>query len=542
MQNMVVGQPNLQMSPQFPDEEPVKAEPPKEIGINSDIGSDDGKQQETLQRILRIRANRDLAKRTVVSLTVLVIFLVYVFATNSYREHPKMVVLFGVFILISIVIRVLVAKRGSTDEILASRAWIRNYSLSTLFMSAAWASFVVAILFYYKTGWVSLLLILSTAGIVSAATSSIAPNVRLAKSYILIMIGPIIVMGLIEGTRPSYTMSALITLLVAAAILMTRDNNQLFWSSLTTIERLNLQKVELEQVIEQISGNSDELKDASINLSDISGHMSQKAEAMSNDSGRMADAALTFNANSKSIASYMTRITDKTDHVVEAIDGMTHTITDLSDTIRKTKSIADDAVRQAEAATHKVSDLGHSAQQVGKITETIKEISEQTNLLALNATIEAARAGEAGKGFSVVANEIKELAGQTAEATVQIKRQIDAIQQVIRDTVSEIGQISAITNEINQSITSSADSVDEQSITTKAMAASVGEASGEIAVINESVISNCEKAESISEGISELSSAAGEVATHTGQVDRNVEVLMGLANALNDIVKSSRAM
>ena len=68
-----------------------------------------------------------------------------------------------------------------------------------------------------------------------------------------------------------------------------------------------------------------------------------------------------------------------------------------------------------------MAELGTAAQEIGKVVETITEISEQVNLLALNATIEAARAGEAGKGFAVVANEIKDLARQTATDTGEIK-------------------------------------------------------------------------------------------------------------------------
>jgi methyl-accepting chemotaxis protein len=73
--------------------------------------------------------------------------------------------------------------------------------------------------------------------------------------------------------------------------------------------------------------------------------------------------------------------------------------------------------------------LGAAANSIGKVIETITDISEQVNLLALNATIEAARAGEAGKGFAVVANEIKELAKQTAAATQDIKEKIGAFRE-----------------------------------------------------------------------------------------------------------------
>jgi len=90
------------------------------------------------------------------------------------------------------------------------------------------------------------------------------------------------------------------------------------------------------------------------------------------------------------------------------------------------------AVRQSQSATGRVDELGVAATEISKVTEVITEISEQTNLLALNATIEAARAGEAGKGFAVVANEIKELAKQTAEATLDIrpKMNLSRIQRI----------------------------------------------------------------------------------------------------------------
>src|SRR5450755_3889605 len=121
--------------------------------------------------------------------------------------------------------------------------------------------------------------------------------------------------------------------------------------------------------------------------------------------------------------------------------------------------------------------LGQAAREIGKVTETINEISSQTNLLALNATIEAARAGSAGKGFAVVANEIKLLAQQTASATEDIKVRIGGVQSSAADGIAEVERVSRIIHEVSDLVSSIAAAIEEQTTVTKDIARNIAHAS-----------------------------------------------------------------
>ena len=80
--------------------------------------------------------------------------------------------------------------------------------------------------------------------------------------------------------------------------------------------------------------------------------------------------------------------------------------------------------------------LDQYSDEVGKVLEIISGIAEQTNLLALNAAIEAARAGDSGRGFAVVADEVRSLANRTHEATQEVHRTIDRLQEEAKGAVA----------------------------------------------------------------------------------------------------------
>jgi methyl-accepting chemotaxis protein len=98
-------------------------------------------------------------------------------------------------------------------------------------------------------------------------------------------------------------------------------------------------------------------------------------------------------------------------------------------------------VMQAQGGSMKMKQLSDSFGRIDEFTSMINEIASQTNLLALNATIEAARAGEAGKGFSVVAFEVKALAGRSAELSDLVAQETNKLNSHTQDTIEAVDQI-----------------------------------------------------------------------------------------------------
>ncbi len=103
-------------------------------------------------------------------------------------------------------------------------------------------------------------------------------------------------------------------------------------------------------------------------------------------------------------------------------------------TVEVMQSIAGELNRAADG----ISAVSQQSEMISSIVQTIRGIAEQTNLLALNAAIEAARAGEQGRGFAVVADEVRNLAARTSQATVEIVEVVRRNHELAQGAVSSM--------------------------------------------------------------------------------------------------------
>lgn len=277
----------------------------------------------------------------------------------------------------------------------------------------------------------------------------------------------------------------------------------------STSENMTLTSTEVREKTETVAAAAER---ASANLFSVSQSiesLGQRAGSISRNTNSMAE-----NINS----------------VASAAEEMANSFQEVALHCAKAQNISDVSLKKSDDAAYKINDLSQASENIGGVIKLIEQITEQTKLLALNATIEAARAGEAGKGFSVVANEVKELAGQTAKATEGISKRIQDIQKQIHEAVQMVQDISINNQELNDINTSIAITAEQQSVTTNDIAKSVANAAKGAADISEEISDvSATIHDHINPNIKEAANKVSDVSTSIQEVYHGVSKNYGAA-------------
>lgn len=282
-----------------------------------------------------------------------------------------------------------------------------------------------------------------------------------------------------------------------------------------------------------------ELNEHNIKVSNAIAGLAEMVKKIASGTNKIADNSTNVSISSQQVSGNMKTVSDSvTDtqgamtSIHKAIEGLNSTIQEIAMNAEKTRSITTEAVENVSQIESKVDLLGSASASISTVIDTIIEIADQTKLLALNATIEAARAGEAGKGFAVVASEVKELARQTNEATVDIKKKIQNISQFTSVTIDGIKGIGTVINNISEFVNTIATAVEEQSITSKDIADNMSRTAKNVDDIADNVTGAAQGAEQIAKNI-------GEVNSDLSNMAKSLDKLNEQSTELNMLTKTN---
>ncbi|MDD5104488.1 MAG: HAMP domain-containing methyl-accepting chemotaxis protein [Desulfuromonadaceae bacterium] len=294
-------------------------------------------------------------------------------------------------------------------------------------------------------------------------------------------------------------------------------NNDEFAVTITAFNKL---LDSFSRILAKVSDSSTKLTRTSQELHNTAQGIQSITREQTTNVGQVAAAAVEMSQTISMISQNTSKIADSATAARElAAIG--------ADVVTQTGQEVQEIARAVQESTEVMQALDERSQQVGEIVDVIIQITDQTNLLALNAAIEAARAGEHGRGFAVVADEVRKLATNTAEATVGITERVKAIQ-------SDAGQAVTAMNKSLERVKRGVEHAGQAGDSLRLIVASVTSLQGMASEIASASVEMSATAEQISIDIVGIEKVSEETAKAATAIAAESDALAGLSVELKD--------
>ncbi|MDA7027845.1 methyl-accepting chemotaxis protein [Bacillus sp. CLL-7-23] len=259
----------------------------------------------------------------------------------------------------------------------------------------------------------------------------------------------------------------------------------------------------IQESVANVASSSEQLTASADQTSKATEHISLAIEKFSDGAESQSEKVETSSHQLNQMNGMLREMSDVSESITESSAQSTKIAESGGELVQKTvgqMNSIDQSVKQAEGV---VIGLESKSKDITAILRVINGIADQTNLLALNAAIEAARAGESGRGFSVVAEEVRKLAAQSADSAKEIET-------LIQDIVKEIEHSLNMFKSVNQEVQSGLKITEETEASFKHIYETTNEIAGKLQTMNAAVEQLSGGSQEISEAIEEISDVSKE--------------------------------
>ncbi len=319
------------------------------------------------------------------------------------------------------------------------------------------------------------------------------------------------------------------------------------------------------EIADGLNGMLDDLEAALRSVQTLADEVDVVGEEVSTSVGEMETASAEVSESAEEISVATDEQNERFEAVLDEMSGLSATIEEIAATADGVAEISDQAAERARSGREtageaideleriesrsatvvdRIETLDAELAEVSEVVDVIDGIAEETNLLAINASIEAASAGVDGNGFAVVANEVKSLSEETGEATTEVDRMVDDVQNSAKEAVEEIsqmqqdviegaqtieaslevlGEIADHVQEANEGVQSINDATDEQARTSQQVVTMVDQATERSEETLRETSSVAAAAQEQTATVAEIANAAKSLSRTATELNREVE-------------------